>query len=95
MSVVFKCDGCGRLSDPPYALVEDDEITPLNWDYARDDERFDWCPWCQVRYGVRKEADFPALKFPPPLQIVALNVDPDVHEEARALLGLNKKRKGN
>lgn len=94
MSVIIKCDGCGRISDPPYAHWDSASLAPPDWEDAKDDERFDWCPWCLVRYGVRSEEEYPNLTFPAPPQIVVTAVeDTEKWEQARAILGLDKSRK--
>lgn len=94
MSIAIKCDGCGRISDPPYAHWDNENLIPVGWGEAPDDDRFDWCPWCQVRYGFRQESDFPSLKFPASRQIVALNLEDDeAYHQALKILGLDKSRK--
>ena len=94
MSVVIKCDSCGRISDPPYSHWDSPALVPDDWDECPTDERFDWCPWCIVRYGVKTEADFPNVSFPAPNQIVVHHVkNQDQWEMARAILGIDKSKK--
>ena len=66
MSIVIKCDECGRLSQPPYANWNSAELMPEGWDECPTDDRYDWCPWCLVRFGIREESDYPNLPFPDP-----------------------------